>query len=981
MSGKLLSGGPGVRAISLVSRRYVLWLSLCLIILTGLLNPTPAWGEGSRTMHPDNGPGHRAWLEFITAGGGSATAGIARRSIIQVYVNAGETLYLGSSAVGIGAGVINYRDPNGVAGTCGATGLIANRTEEELGPNTLTAGGYTPCTINVATTGIWEVDFVGPNPTGGGGNNPPIILADANWTQPATTHSTAAWDVTVASAGGVEIRGRAFANYLALNMGGNGPLANPTALDVPYYILTDDGYLYEIDLNGMNPFGFIFFGNNKGFQDGSGNALYRSVQLTLADQFIAPDTIHNPNNPDTATDVTHKIFFDVPSSDLPATSGGDWLLRPSPVPPPTPSNFTFTGQQGTPNQLGAGLGGTFGFDVPLAFTGGFTVSIDLDGNGQYNDPIDRILNGTATPGVTNTIFWDGLDGQGNTVVPTAFNVTVRVTLNGGEVHFPFLDVEAHPNGMVIARMSAATGAVTPVDFTVYYDDRLLPATGTQIAPSPMSALGGISSVGGAHGFGDSNNLFTGYGDHKGIDTWVYVPGPPVALSGGLQIIQADMRIEKLPLQDPVITGGSVGYTIRVFNDGPSNITGATVSDPFAANLTGVTWTCVASAGASCTAAGAGAINDSVNIPNGGQVTYTISATTTEPAGGVINNTATVTLPPDATDPTPGNNTANATINVVGPASGANLSLTTTPGTTQGGVGSPVSFSVTISNAGPVDATNVQIATLIPPGAQVISGVPSVVSGGGSPGTYDPATGLWTIPLIPSGSVYTLQVTGVITATGQLVFVIEVVASDQPDPNSIPNNRVPTEDDYGSFTFNATGATGGTGGTLPPGLTLEDPFITKSVNPPFTRPGEIVTWTIIITNPGSLPFNNAIMTDNLPAQVQILSTSTTSGSVSFNGQQVTFQQAVVNPGQSVTITVTTRVRDNVAMPFILTNVACLNNAINQCAQASTVGALTLPATGQSPWSEMRAALLRLGIISLMLALVGVMAEVDRRRAGR
>ncbi len=258
MSEKLLSGGPGVYAIPLLSKRYFLWLTVIFLMLTGLLSATPALGSGSRTMHPDLGPGHRAWLEFITAGGGSATAGIARRSIIQVYANAGETLYLGSSAVGIGAGVINFRDPNGVANTCGATGLINNRAEELLGPNTLTAGGYTPCTINVATTGIWEVDFVSPNPTGGGGNNPPIILADANWVQPATTHSTAAWDVTVASAGGVEIPGRAFASYLALNMGGNGPIGNPTALDVPYFILTDDGYLYEIDLNGMNPFGFIF---------------------------------------------------------------------------------------------------------------------------------------------------------------------------------------------------------------------------------------------------------------------------------------------------------------------------------------------------------------------------------------------------------------------------------------------------------------------------------------------------------------------------------------------------------------------------------------------------------------------------------------------------------------------------------------------------------------------------------------------------
>ena len=63
------------------------------------------------------------------------------------------------------------------------------------------------------------------------------------------------------------------------------------------------------------------------------------------------------------------------------------------------------------------------------------------------------------------------------------------------------------------------------------------------------------------------------------------------------------------------------YTITASNAGPSNATGATVADTFPASLT-ATWTCVGAGGGTCTASGSGNINDTVNLPAGGSVTYT-----------------------------------------------------------------------------------------------------------------------------------------------------------------------------------------------------------------------------------------------------------------------------------------------------------------------------------------------------------------------
>ncbi len=120
---------------------------------------------------------------------------------------------------------------------------------------------------------------------------------------------------------------------------------------------------------------------------------------------------------------------------------------------------------------------------------------------------------------------------------------------------------------------------------------------------------------------------------------------------------ADLAITKTDGILTVRPNDLVNYTIVVTNDGPLAVTGATVADTLPAALINANWTCIASGGASCTASGTGSINDTVNLPAGSSVTYSLSATVDLGARGVVNNTATVTAPGGITDPLPGNNTA------------------------------------------------------------------------------------------------------------------------------------------------------------------------------------------------------------------------------------------------------------------------------------------------------------------------------------
>ncbi len=135
--------------------------------------------------------------------------------------------------------------------------------------------------------------------------------------------------------------------------------------------------------------------------------------------------------------------------------------------------------------------------------------------------------------------------------------------------------------------------------------------------------------------------------------------------------QADLSITKTDGSATATAGGPIVYTIVASNAGACNAPGATVTDTFPADLTGCTWTCAGAGGGTCTAAGAGNIGDTVNLPVGGSATYTATCTValTACTSGTVTNTATVVPPTAVPDPTPANNSATDTDTVTGPACG------------------------------------------------------------------------------------------------------------------------------------------------------------------------------------------------------------------------------------------------------------------------------------------------------------------------
>lgn len=130
---------------------------------------------------------------------------------------------------------------------------------------------------------------------------------------------------------------------------------------------------------------------------------------------------------------------------------------------------------------------------------------------------------------------------------------------------------------------------------------------------------------------------------------------------------ADLQITNTDGQTAVAQGALVTYTIVVTNAGPAAVTGATVTDTLPVALTGATYTAVATGGATgFTASGMGNLVNTVTMPSGSTITYTVTATLSATATGTLSNTATVTAPVSVADLNPANNSATdtSTITVV-----------------------------------------------------------------------------------------------------------------------------------------------------------------------------------------------------------------------------------------------------------------------------------------------------------------------------
>ncbi|MBB6500684.1 Ig-like domain-containing protein [Pedobacter cryoconitis] len=229
-------------------------------------------------------------------------------------------------------------------------------------------------------------------------------------------------------------------------------------------------------------------------------------------------------------------------------------------------------------------------------------------------------------------------------------------------------------------------------------------------------------------------------------------------------------------------GTTVQYIITTVNTSTSDAIAAVITDAVPAGLTGVSWTATAAGAATVTSGATGSSNNvsvTANIPAGNANTITIVVTGSLPAGATaaIQNTATVTPAEPGTVPqtTP---PVNTTVEAV-----TDLSVTNTVNQALQKVGQPVTFTVQVKNNGPSNATGVKVTDLLPAGYQI-------TSQSATAGTYDPASGLWTIGNLANGGTTTLTIQATLIVGGPYQTTA-VVSGNETDPFLTNNTAIAT----------------------------------------------------------------------------------------------------------------------------------------------------------------------------------------------
>lgn len=249
----------------------------------------------------------------------------------------------------------------------------------------------------------------------------------------------------------------------------------------------------------------------------------------------------------------------------------------------------------------------------------------------------------SAPGGSNTLQLTGTGIQGNLVLPANLNFPTQAV---GTTSAP-LTATLSNGGTDSLEVTALTAAAAPFERTGG-TCQMLPFTLNAGASCTLIYTFTPSAPGAAN---------------QSISVTADVPGSGSFTLSGEGAPSADLSIQKSSniLQ---LGNGLVQYTLLVSNAGPSAVTGATVVDNFEASLSNVGWICTGINGGGCAGSGTGNINQSVNLPVGGAVIYSITATVALPLPTQLSNTATVAAPSGITDPVPGNNSSTV-VDVIG----------------------------------------------------------------------------------------------------------------------------------------------------------------------------------------------------------------------------------------------------------------------------------------------------------------------------
>jgi hypothetical protein len=338
------------------------------------------------------------------------------------------------------SGTFDIKNPSGTivyASTAlpsSGTGFISSYSQAIAGPKIagLPAGGYTPFTFTPATTGDFYMEFT----------------SNSNQNYRFTY-----FDLTVKNSSGVTINGRLWSYAWDLNAyTQNNPWTGS------FYVYTTDGYVTKVNLNGIQPWGFVVLSNKTG-TGVTGN-------VSADRKSVASDSEY----------PLYKVFVNNPDSTV-YPSGTTPVIT---TPPSIIGGIIYYGQP-------------VSFSVGVSSPGLFQIFISINESPVISNVI---VSGNVTAG-TDTLVWNGRDSAGN--FPKEGSViTITTEYSVGVTHLPIWDPETNDEGGFIINR------IRPVSSSVFvrWDD---------------TGISGTQNLSG--GSGNSHQWALNFGNNMTMNTW------------------------------------------------------------------------------------------------------------------------------------------------------------------------------------------------------------------------------------------------------------------------------------------------------------------------------------------------------------------------------------------------------------------------------------------------------------------------------
>ena len=467
----------------------------------------------------------------------------------------------------------------------------------------------------------------------------------------------------------------------------------------------------------------------------------------------------------------------------------------------------------------------------------YTVSFPAPANAGNNGEL--LLTASVSTATSETVLADNVASAIVTVTPTAdvatkvsgpanadagqaVTYTATFANNGPGIATGVARTAQLPAGLAsvvvtdAATGTAVSGAYNPTTGLVTLPPLASQPAGssaaytlTFAAPAASYAVSSATATTTADGVPANNRASTGTTVAPTADVAVALSGPAVA-----------------------VIGTPVTYSVATTNNGPSPATGVATTLQLPANLTGVA---VSGTGSYNSGSGLVTFEPTGTLASGASAVSFVTFTMPNAAGGQLSGVASATS--TSADPVPANNSAGTATSVVQPTTSVADLATTVRAPAKAVAGAAMTITATFTNNGSGAALNVAPTLQLPAGLTV-----GAIS---NSGTYNPATGLVTWPLIASqasGNTATYTVALTAPATGPL-RATSAVTSQTSDEN-LTNNAA----------------------TTTTAITAAYDVVTSLSGPASSLPGAANTYTVTMTNNGPSAAPSAQPTVTLPSGV-------------------------------------------------------------------------------------------------------------------